>query len=98
MNDAMPGGVGQVSLQDALELQKRLVVKSNQIEPLGVDPRLFQTEFDGVPGKRKIVLFPREALLLRGAQDLAVPHQAGGAIVVKGGDAQNIHGPIAFSG
>jgi hypothetical protein len=37
------------------------------------------------------VLLAREPFLLRGGDDLSVTHQTGGAVVVKGGEAQNIY-------
>ena len=40
-------------------------------------------------GKRRVVLLAREALLLRRGHDAAVLDQAGGRVVVVGGDAEN---------
>ena len=36
-----------------------------------------------------VVLFAREALLLRGGHDLAIAHKRSRAIVIKGGDAED---------
>ena len=40
-------------------------------------------------GKLVVVLLAREALFLRGGDDLAVDDQRGGGVVVKGGDPEN---------
>jgi hypothetical protein len=37
------------------------------------------------------VFFAGEPFLLRGGDNLSVAHQARGAVVVKGGEAQNIY-------
>ena len=42
-------------------------------------------------GKSGIVLFAGEALFLRGRDDFAIAHQGGGTVVIKRGDAQNLH-------
>jgi hypothetical protein len=37
------------------------------------------------------VFFAGEPFLLGGGDNLSIAHQAGGAVVVKGGDAENVH-------
>jgi hypothetical protein len=39
-----------------------------------------------------IVLYPREALFLRGGDDVPVRDECGSAIVIEGGDAEDEHG------
>ena len=43
----------------------------------------------GNPG---IVFLSGEALFLRGGDDDSIAHQTGGAVVIEGGDAENVHG------
>ncbi len=93
---AEPGGHdAQVGLEDALELEKRLVVEANVCQIGRLDVRLPQTIAGRVHGERRVTLLAGEALLLRGGHDLAVPQQAGGAVVVEGRDPEDVF--VAFS-
>ena len=82
----------QLGLEQALEFQHRLVVEGDEVELLGAEPRLVQTVRDGVARKPRVVFFPREPLFLRGRDDIAIDDDRGGAVVIKGGNSQNIHG------
>ena len=84
---------GQVSLQQPLELEERLVVENHVVYVLEAHSARRQAIRHGVRGKARVVLFPREALLLGGGDDLSIPQQGGGAVVVEGGNAQDSHGP-----
>src|SRR5262245_29805517 len=57
----------QLSLEQALELQQRLIIEGYEIELSGAQPSLFQTVFDGVFRKGRIVLLPCEPFLLGGS-------------------------------
>ena len=54
-------------------------------------PRLVQAPADGVMRKRSVALDPREPLLLRRADDLAVFQQRRGRIVIEGRNAEDSH-------
>src|SRR5262249_22548359 len=76
------GSEGVIGLEQPLELQERLVVKSNRRQVLEVDARLLQNVPAGVNRERGVVLLAGEALFLRGSHNLAVKQQRRGAIVV----------------
>jgi len=89
------GGEREVGLQQALELQKRLVVEPDVIELLRREPALFETVVDRVDRKAVVVLLPREPLLLGRGGDVAVDDQHGGRVVIERRDAENCrHGNV----
>ena len=53
-------------------------------------PACAQAVRDGLVRERGVVLLAREALFLRGGDDLAVAEQAGGAVVIEGRDAEDV--------
>ena len=59
------------------------------MERLELEVGLRETEVDSVGWKSMVVLLPRKAFFLRGSDDLAVNHQRGGRIVIKGREPQN---------
>ena len=52
---------------------------------------MIQTPFDGAERKRRVVLVPRQALFLNGADRHAVDDERGGRVVVVRGDAEDLH-------
>ena len=83
----------QVGLEQALELQKRLVVEGDPIDLVEVDPPFLQAVRERVLGEGGIVLLAREPLLLGGGDELAVHQQRGRAVVVERRQAENAHPP-----
>ena len=90
-------GERQVGLQQALELDQRLVVEADVAEIAESDPAFAQAVAHRVDRESRIVLLPGEALLLGRRDDLAVAHEACRAVMVEGGDAEDIrrHGRLA---
>src|SRR5256885_14157653 len=83
----------ELRLEYPLELEKGLVVKPDEGEVGGRDPaRGLEAIPGGLERKRRVPLLASEALLLRGCDDFAVPQEAGGAVVVEGGDAKDVVG------
>ena len=80
-------GEGEVGLEEALELQERLVVEGDVVDLIEPHTRLGQAVRDGVPGKAGVVLLATEPLLLRRRDDPPVLDQRGRAIVVERRDA-----------
>src|SRR3954465_11421562 len=80
-----------IGLQQPLELQEWLVVEHDMVERLHGDAGFGKAGSDGVVWKRRVVLLPREALLLRGGDDAAVLDQRRGAVVIEGGDTEDAH-------
>jgi len=76
------GAVGEVGLQDTLELNQRLFVEDDMGEICIADPRLLQAVSDRMMREGSVMLLAREAFLLRGGNDLAIPDEASGRIVV----------------
>ena len=82
---------GDVSLDQALELEKGLVVEGHEVDRFKAAAALFQTVVDGLAGEVRIVLAAREPLLLRRRHDAAVLDQRRRGIVVEGRDAEDTH-------
>ena len=87
-----PGRQGQIGLQQALEFEERFFVKNDMRQFGRGDAGLAQAILNRMAGKARIVLFAAEALFLSGGNDAALVDEAGCAVVIKGGDAQNVHG------
>jgi hypothetical protein len=83
-----PGCDGEVSLEDAIELEERLVIEGDAVERVHGDARLAQTSPDGVVREAGVVLHPAEALLLRGGHDLSIAQQARRGVVVVRRDSE----------
>src|SRR5262249_28758432 len=79
----------EILLEQALELEEWLVVEADVVARVEREPPPLQAVADGVRGEAGVVSLAREALLLRGRDDLAVAHQARRRIVIEGGEAQN---------
>jgi hypothetical protein len=82
-----PRGGGEVGLQNPLELEQRLVVEPHELQLAWLDARRAQTILHRARGERRVALLAGEPLLLRRGEDLPVAEQAGGAVVIEGGDA-----------
>ena len=79
-----------ISLEDALELEERLVVEADEVDLVDGDPLGVETERDGVARERRVALHAREPLLLGSGDDGAVLEQAGGAVVIESGDPEDV--------
>src|ERR1700676_4731367 len=78
----------QVSLQHPLELDPGLIVKDHLVDSGEPHPRLTQAIGDRISRKAGVVFLAREALLLRGCDDLAIIDQRGSTIVVISGNSE----------
>src|SRR5690348_6816448 len=81
---------GEIALEKAVQLEERLLVEGHRGELVRSEPGAVEAETSGVPRKRGVALDSGEALLLGGSNDLPVGQQAGGAVVVEGGDPQDV--------
>ncbi len=86
-----PGGEGDIGLEQALELQERLVVEGDEIDVLEGAAGLPQAVAHRLGGEARVVLLAREALLLRGRHDATVLDECCGAVVIERRDAQDPH-------
>jgi hypothetical protein len=82
----------KVRLENALELEQRLVVEADMGEILNADSRRLEAELDGALREARIALLSGKAFFLRSRNDLAVPEQARGAVVVERGNAEDVLG------
>ena len=78
--------IGQVGLQQALELDQWLVVEHHFIDIRQGDATLGQAAVDGAFRKTGIVLLAGEAFFLRGGDNDTVTHQGGGTVMVVRGE------------
>jgi len=76
-------GVGQVRLEQTVELQQRLVVKRDNLEVGRRQAPFRKAVVDGVLREPLVVFLAREPLFLGSGHQAAVAHQAGGTVVVK---------------
>src|SRR5687768_1917556 len=74
----------KIRFEQPFELEKGLVVESDMVELVRAQPRVFEAKSDRIAGEAGVVLFPREALLLRRRNDVAVDHEGGCGIVIEG--------------
>jgi len=85
------GGVGQVGLQEAFEFEQGLLIEDDVVEVLRTRSGGLEAVVHGMGGEPAVVLDPREPLLLGGRDDLPVPHEGGGAVVIECRDAEDVH-------
>src|SRR5206468_5942758 len=78
-----------VVLEQALELEQRLVVEADVVELFRPELPLREAVGDGVAREGGVVLLAREALLLRRRHDLAVADEARRRVVIVGRDAED---------
>ena len=72
---------------------ERLLVEDHGVDPVGGHPGVVQAVAHRVGRERGVVLDPREALLLGGRHQLAVPHEGGRGVVVVRADPEDVHVP-----
>ena len=89
-------GVGEIGLEQALELDERLLEEDDVVDVVEVDLPGLETVPIAWSGKPAIVLLAGEALLLRGRDDAAVLDEGGRAVVIKG--AENPSRCLALNG
>src|SRR4029077_9427789 len=87
-----PGRHTQVGFENPFELEQRLVVKADESQVPERDPGGPEAVLDRVRGQAGIPFLSGETLLLRRGGDPAVGQKTGGAVMVEGGDAENMHG------
>ena len=81
----------QVGLEQALELQKGLVVEGDVVDVAQADSRFGEAILDGAPWIAAVVLLAAEPLLLGRRHDTAVLDESGRAVVVERRDAEDPH-------
>ena len=86
-----PRREGEIGLDQALELEERLVVEHHAIDSAHARAALGQAAADRIHRKPRVVLLAREALFLRRRDDFSVLDQRRRAVVIKSADAENAH-------
>src|SRR4029453_2596527 len=71
-----------VGLEQAVELDERLLVETDQVQLAGLEVGFTQAVFDGARWEAGVVLLAGESLFLRRGNDAAVLYKTGGRIVV----------------
>ena len=74
--------IGQIRLDQAVELQQRLVIKCHVIQPVCAQLPLLQAEFDRALWKMRIMLDAGESLLLGRGNNPAIDHQRRRTVVI----------------
>jgi hypothetical protein len=82
---------GEIGLEQALELEERLVVEHDPVDVLELNAGLLQAIVDGEPRIAGVELLAGEALFLRGGNEPAVLDDRRGAVVIEGGEAEDAH-------
>ena len=82
-------GVGEVRLEDPLELQQGFVVEGDVVEIAGRQSRLGEAVVDRVRREAVVVLLSAEAFLLRSGNDLPVDEQRRRGVVIERRDAKD---------
>src|SRR5258706_906346 len=81
--------IGQIRVQQAIELDEGLFVERNETKFIRRDAAFAQTIVDGVPGKALVMFLACESFFLRRRDNHPIAHQARRAVVVVGRDAKN---------
>ena len=84
-----PRGEAVIGLEQPLELEVGLVVKGDRGEVGELQAGFVQDIGDRMAREGGILLLAGKPLLVGGRDDFPVHDQGGGAVVVKGGDAEN---------
>ena len=79
----------QIRFNQPVELQQRLLVEADIVQPIGRQPGFVQTVVHRQRGKAGVMLDPREPLFLRRGDDLPIHNQGGRGVVVERGDAEH---------
>ena len=90
-----PPGVregAQRTREDPIELQHRPLVEDDRVEIVGFETGLIETPVDRQQRKRRIILPPRQPLLLHSAHRHTVDDQRGGRVVVMRRNTEELHG------
>src|SRR5436305_15289790 len=82
----------QIGFEDALEFDQRLLVKGHVVKIDWRDARLIQTIGNRLGGKSRVTFAAIKPLLLSCRDDLSVPDQGRGGIVIEGRDTKNVYG------
>jgi hypothetical protein len=85
------GSEGKIGFEQALELEKWLVIEGDVIDFAKRDAALVQTISERMVWKTRIMLLAREALLLGGGNDLSIDDQRRCTIVIERRQSQNSH-------
>src|SRR3954471_15165603 len=84
-------GAGEISFDQPLELEERLVVEHDVIDVLERRAGGIEAILDRAAGKALVEFLARKALLLRGGDHAPILDQRGGAVVIEGGDSEQAH-------
>jgi len=85
------GGKGETGFEYPLELKEGLFVEGHKVYILDRQALAFEAVGDRLAGEAVVVLPSRKPLLLRGGDNPAVPDKACGAVMIKGGYAEDVH-------
>ena len=85
------GKLWKVGHKNPLEFAERLLVKNDVVQVAGRDAGFLQAELDGSLRKAEVVLDPGEPLFLGGGDQLPVPEEGRGRVMVKTGDPEDVH-------
>ncbi len=81
--------VGEIRLDQPIELQQRLVVEADVVDVGGRQPCRAQAVVDRLHGKPFIVFLAGEALFLRRGDHIAVDEQRGRGVVIERGNSED---------
>src|SRR5262245_22697080 len=81
----------EIGLQQAFELEERLVVEHDVVDVVQSGTRGLQAVAERMMREAGIVLLAREALLLGGRDDAAVLDESGRAVVIECRESENAH-------
>src|SRR5210317_110976 len=74
--------LGEITLEQSLELDPRLVIEDHGVELIKRETAPLQAVANRAPGERRVVAQPAESFLLGRSANVAVDHQRRGAVMV----------------
>ena len=84
------GGERQIGFKQAFEFYEGLVIEDDVANVLEANAGLGQTIADRMLRKARVMFFSGEALFKGSGKNLAVADEAGGTVMIVGGDAEDV--------
>jgi hypothetical protein len=92
------GGIAEIAMQYAVKFQERFLIEGHQVQVGDGNAAFREAVFDGIGGEAGVVFLTGESLLLGSANDDAILHETGGAVVIKSGYTEDVHRWIPLLG
>src|ERR1700736_629991 len=83
------GRIGEIGLEKTLELDHWFFIESDRIQGRDIQSRFAQAILDRQTRKPRVVFAARKPFFLSGGNNLTIPNQSGGGIMIKRGNSED---------